>query len=251
MSGQKILKAANLLIEARRSGALLAELPVDCKPKNVEEAHAIQDAVNEGLGERIGGWKANAPPGEDMQRGAIFDRLIFTSPARIPARKAPMLGVEAEIAFQFLDDLPLRERDYSREEVARSIGAFAAIEIVDARIRNYDKVPLLDRIADNICNGAFVRGATVLDWRKLDIAKLRVRLEIGGKVIADKIGGHPIDDPLGPVVALVNHRRMRGGVKAGQVVTTGSCTGIEYAKPGQVAKASFDGLGSVEVAFTD
>jgi len=249
MSDRTISKAARLLIEARRNGIPLAELPSDCRPSSVAEAHAIQDEVNRELGEPIGGWKANAPPGGETQRGAIFERMIFASPARIAARTVPLLGVEAEIAFRFLKDLPPRNRYYSREEVTEAVAAFAAIEIVDARIRDYGKIPLLDRLADNICNGAFVHGETVGAWRKLPIGKLRVKLQIGGETIADKIGGHPIDDPLGPAVALVNHLRTRAGIKAGQIVTTGSCTGIEFAKPGQKVTASFDGLGSAEVTF--
>jgi 2-keto-4-pentenoate hydratase len=249
MSDRTISKAARLLIEARRTGVALAELPADCRPKNVSEAHAVQDEVNRELGEPIGGWKANAPPGGETQRGAIFERVIFASPARIPASIVPLLGVEAEIAFRFLKDLPPRTRDYGRDEIGDAVAAFAAIEVVDARMRDYNKIPLLDRLADNICNGAFVHGETVGAWRKLPIDRLRVRLQIDGRTIADKIGGHPIDDPVGPAVALVNHLRTHGGVKAGQFVTTGSCTGIEYAKPGQTVTASFDGLGSAEVTF--
>ena len=250
MNDRAISKAATLLIEAHRSGIPLAEVPSDCRPKSVAEAHAIQDEVNRELGEPIGGWKANAPHDGEVQRGAIFSRMIFASPARVDALRVPLLGVEAEIAFRFLKDLPARNRNYTRKDVADAVAALAAIEIVDARIREYGKIPLLDRLADNLCNGAFVHGETVADWPKLPIDMLRVNLRIDGESIVDKIGGHPIDDPLGPAVALANHLRARDGIKAGQFVTTGSCTGIEFAKPGQRVSASFDGLGSVEVTFS-
>jgi 2-keto-4-pentenoate hydratase len=40
-----------------------------------------------------------------------------------------------------------------------------------------------------------------------------------------------------------------GGAKAGQIVTTGTYTGLAFAKPGQTVVASFAGIGAVEVTF--
>ena len=54
-------------------------------------------------------------------------------------------------------------------------------------------------------------------------------------------------DPLLPAVALVNE--LPGGAKAGQIVTTGTYTGLNFAKPGQTAVATFAGFGTVEVSF--
>ena len=41
--------------------------------------------------------------------------------------------------------------------------------------------------------------------------------------------------------------RVHAGVRAGQFVTTGSYTGLNYAKPGQKISASFEGFGFAEV----
>jgi 2-keto-4-pentenoate hydratase len=74
-----------------------------------------------------------------------------------------------------------------------------------------------------------------------------VTLTIGGAEIVRRNGGHATGDPLLPAVALVND--LPGGAKAGQVVTTGTYTGIAFAKPGQTVVASFAGFGPVEVTF--
>jgi 2-keto-4-pentenoate hydratase len=42
----------------------------------------------------------------------------------------------------------------------------------------------------------------------------------------------------------------QGGVRAGQFVTCGSCTGLRFLKPGDVCGVSFDRLGAAEVTFT-
>jgi 2-keto-4-pentenoate hydratase len=40
------------------------------------------------------------------------------------------------------------------------------------------------------------------------------------------------------------------GVGAGQIISTGTCTGLQYVEPDQTAVADFGGLGSVELSFT-
>ena len=72
-------------------------------------------------------------------------------------------------------------------------------------------------------------------------------LTIGGKEIVRRNGGHPAVDPLLPAVALVNE--LPAGAKAGQIVTTGTYTGLNFAKPGQKVTAKFAGFGAVEVSF--
>jgi 2-keto-4-pentenoate hydratase len=240
-----VAEAADLLIAARRTGKLLDELPASCKPQTLEDAFAIQDATVTGLGETVTGWKAAIADGRAV-RGAIIGSRVFASPARVAASIMPLLGIEAEIAFRFERDLPAGT--YSHEQVADAVTAFAAIEIVDSRFRTYPDLPLMDRHADCVSNGGFVVGPTAADWRKLDLVNIAVTLTIGGAEIVRRIGGHATGDPLLPAVALVND--LPNGARAGQVVTTGTFTGIVFAKPGQTVVATFAGFGAVEVTFT-
>ena len=92
---------------------------------------------------------------------------------------------------------------------------------------------MLDKIADCVSNGAFVRGAPQKRWREFDLSKLEARVEIDGAVIVRQVGGHPTKDPLLPAVDLVNDLRRSLGVRAGQFMTTGTFTGLNFAKPGQ------------------
>ncbi len=250
MDSKAIAAAAALLVEARRSGVLLAALPPALRPATVGEAHAVQEAATRRLAETVGGWKANAPPGEEPQWAVLFERLIFPSPARIPAKSFPLRGVEAEIAFRFTADLQPREAAYGREEVAAAVVAFPAIEVVDSRFADFMQATPLERLADHGANGAFVAGAPFAGWRALALSKLRVTLAFGDKTVVDQVGGHPIGDPLEPAVALVNEMRKAGGVRRGQLVTTGSCTGMNIADAGDSVVARFEGLGAAEVTFT-
>jgi 2-keto-4-pentenoate hydratase len=243
-----IRQATALLIEARRTGVLLEGLPPACQPATVAEAEAIQASVIAALGEPIAGWKVATLNGEVMG-GAILVSRCYQSPVRIAAGSMPLRGIEAEIAFRFDRDMPAREAAYDYAEVVASVTALAAIEIVDSRFRDYRNTPLLDKAADCVSNGGFVAGTLQPDWRSLDLAKVAVTLMIDGKPAVSKIGGHPTGDPLLPAVALVNARRSGAGVRAGQIMTTGTYTGLTFVEPGARVAAIFDGVGSAELQF--
>ena len=56
-------------------------------------------------------------------------------------------------------------------------------------------------------------------------------------------------DPIEALVWLANARR-GGGLRAGEVAITGSCTGVGKAEAGDGAWADFSGLGAVDLVFT-
>jgi 2-keto-4-pentenoate hydratase len=250
MDAQQIANAAALLVKARRGGPLLADLPAESRPASVTDAHAIQDAVTAALGKPVGAFKAMAPASAEATRGVIYAGTIHPTPARIPAAEVPQCGVEGEVAFIFRRDLPARAAPYSRDEVAAAVDACAAIEVVTSRFQDSNAVSNLAKLADCISNGAFVHAAPPADWRSLELGKLKVTLTVNGAPVLEQVGGHPTGDPLGVAVVLVNMMRDKGGVRAGQFVTCGSCTGLRYLQPGDVCGVRFEGLGAAEVTFT-
>jgi 2-keto-4-pentenoate hydratase len=157
--------------------------------------------------------------------------------------------VEGEIAFRFTRDLPARDLAYTREDVAKAVAALPAIEVVSGRLRDPRARPALEQLADSMAFGAFVPGAEMPDWSHLDLPRLRVALLVNGEPVLQRQGGHPIDDPLAVALALVNMLRESHGVKSGQMVTTGSWTGLRFLKPGDRCAVQFENLGAAEVAF--
>ncbi|WP_213953674.1 fumarylacetoacetate hydrolase family protein [Variovorax sp. dw_954] len=247
---QALEAATRQLVQARASGQRIAPFDAAIAPTTLADAHAIQDATVARLEERVGGWKVAAPVGGQLARGVILGSRLLASPARLPSSLVPLLAVEAEIAFRFDRGLPARAAAYSPAEVADAATAVAAIEVVDSRFADYGAAPLLDRIADCVSNGAFVVGETPADWRAHDLSKLEVTLCIDGKEIVRSVGGHPTGDPMLRTVELVNLLRSAGGIQPGQVVTTGTYTGLNRAGPGQTVTVDFIGFGKAEVAFS-
>lgn len=250
MNTQNIERAAKILVQARRDMIPLTGLPEGLKPTSVEAAHAIQDAVSHQLGKLIAGFKAMAAANTDATRGIIYGGTIHPSPCRLPAATVPQCGVEGEVAFVFRRDLPARAVPYSRNEVAAAVDACAAIEVVHSRYFMDAHVSNLEKLADSISNGALAHSPPTAHWRNLRLGQLKVTLTVNGVVALEQIGGHPTGDPLGVAVVLANIWREKGGVRAGQFVTCGSCTGLKFLNPGDVCAVRFEGLGTAEVTFT-
>ena len=85
--------------------------------------------------------------------------------------------------------------------------ACAAIEVVTSRYQDPDKVSNLEKLADGISNGGFVHGAALVDWRGMELGKLKVALTVNGTTVLEQVGGHPTGDPLGVAVTFVNMMR--------------------------------------------
>lgn len=247
MIAPNIAGSVETLAGAHRTGGWIEALPA--VPTSEDEAHAIQDGVAVRLGEEVGGYRASLPVGERPRRGLIYRRMIHPSPASLVAAEFPHLAAEAEIAFRFLRDLPRGDTLYTREEVAEAVAALPVIEVVSSRFRDPHGRHPVERLADRMLNGALVVGAEVPAWSGRGLADLRVTLRIDGAIVVQRRGGHPTHNPLGVAVALVEMMRDRGGVKAGQLVATGSWTGMRSLSPGDRCVVAFDEVHRVEAAF--
>jgi 2-keto-4-pentenoate hydratase len=246
MEPEDIAAAAALLADAHRTGGHIDALPATSIPSTTVEAHAIQDAVVKLLGEPVVGWKISGTSSDKAAHGAILSSRMLSSPATLSSSLVPLMGVEAEVAFRALHDVPPRDTPYERAEIRKSFVAFAAIEVVDSRFTSYSGTPVLHRLCDLMSNGGLIHDEPNKGWLRLDLNTIDVKLEVDGQTVVKSRGGHADGDPLLPVIAFANAH----GVQAGQVVTSGTFTGLTFAKPGETVRCSFEGLGSVAVTFS-
>jgi 2-keto-4-pentenoate hydratase len=241
--------AARLLADARRAGSLIDRLPPSSRPHDAAEAYAIQLETTARMGDGLAGWKVAESPEYELLIGILLRSRMFADGAAISSAGIAMIGVEAEIAFRFDQAMPPREHAYQRPEVEAATTAFVAIEIVDSRFKDYQGTPVIERAADFMSNGAFVSGAVRDDWRSFDLATLEASISIDGVEIVRQVGGHASGDPLVPAIALCNRLRRSSGIAPGLVVTTGSFTGLQFAKPNSIVSATFAGFGVAHCQF--
>lgn len=249
MNSDDIKKAAELLAEARRRGKGRDPLPAELQPQNYDEGHAIQDATVALLNETVGGWKVGLDKSGVMTRAPIFTGVIHDNNTKVDSKTIPLLGIEAEIAFRFRKNLPARDTDYSREEVSDAVEAFPAIELLNSRYADPGARSQLEKLADCIVQGGIVCGTARADWKTIEFSQQSVVLTVDGKEIASRTGSHPTGDPIPPMVALVNNLRTKKGVRAGQIMTTGTWTGVNYVTAQSTVIVAFKGFEPVTVRF--
>jgi 2-keto-4-pentenoate hydratase len=250
MKQSKIEVAARLLLTARFDEKPLVALPPECVPDNAKQAYAIQDAVAAALGP-VGGWKVGGRgPMAEPACAPLPTALIYAAPHEFSLLTGKPFGVEAEIAFRLKQDLPLRERPYSASEVIAAIGSLhPAIEIVESRYVDSRQIDALSKLADSQSNGALVYGVGRCDRLAIDQTIQPVELYFNERKVVDVVGGNPAGDVLRLLVWLANHLATRcGGLRAGQIVTTGSCTGLLLVEADTQVNALFQELGTVELS---
>ncbi len=227
----------------------------------MEDGYRIQDGVAAALGVPQAGWKiactsdeACAILGADGPfPGRVFAPMLLDSPAELSAGAFHFLGLEGEFAFRLGADLPPVGAPYAAEDMASAIECLhPAIEIVNSRFKEWTKAGAPSLAADNGVNGALVIGPAVTGWQSGDLAAHAVSLSLNGEVKRTGSGADVLGNPLAALAWLANDRAAwDGGLKAGAVVTTGTCTGIVYAEAGDTARADFGAFGSVSITFGD
>lgn len=242
--------AARLLLDARARHTHVAELPATARPSDDRESYAIQDLVIRELGP-IGGWKVGArTPQAEPNCAPLPASLVFTS-GHAFGGQFPLCLVEAEVGFTFARALPPRGAAYVEGDVLGALASVhATIEVLDTRLAAYPAVEPATNLADFGANGALVVGPPRTHDLRVDAPSLRLAVHCNSQVALEKTGGNTAGDVFRLLVWLANHAATRtGGLRAGQVVTTGSCIGAYRVAPGTRVRALFDGIPGVEATL--
>jgi 2-keto-4-pentenoate hydratase len=206
------------------------------------------------------GWKVGATSAAAQRLLAVtepatapmFAADCHKSPAEVAVFDGQSASVESELAFRFAMALPPRKDAYRRAEVLAAVGAvLPAIEVVGCRFEGgFPGIGSARLIADMVANAAWVRGPERADWRRFDLKRHAVRLIRAGTTIAEGVGANALGDPLRVLEWTANHLSALGdGIAAGEVVSTGTLTGVTAIKPGDRLLADFGELGHVVARF--
>ncbi|CAN5690314.1 fumarylacetoacetate hydrolase family protein [soil metagenome] len=225
----------------------------------LEDAYAIQyEIVSRKLeqGSRVKGKKVGFTSRAIQQMldmdepgyGYLLDTLSVENGEELLIDRLIQPKVEAEIAFVLKSDL--RGPGLTIADVLSAIGYLVpALEIIDSRIRDW-KIKLADTIADNASHGMFVIGDSKTAVDQVDLPLAEMVLEKNGEVALTGTGAAVLGNPALSVVWLANKLSEAGiGLKAGEVILSGSLSTPLIVSRGDVIRASFNDLGSVAVRF--
>jgi 2-keto-4-pentenoate hydratase len=243
-----VYAAIERLLEARRGGPAIPPSFVEAHPLTFADAMVVQERVQIAY-DAVAAWKvAPASTPEQPNLAPIFKRNVYGASARIPRGRFRKTGIECELAFKLGRDLVTPP--YTREQVADAIaGILPLIEICDSRLEDRTVASVAWRLADYMTNGAILTGAVVEDWRSIDTAKQAVKLTFNGEVKAD-VAGSSGGDLITVVQTLANHPGAHCmGVRAGQIVTTGTMTGCLWTGPGTEIVARYSSLGELKIVL--
>ena len=245
------------MIAARNGRRALEHVPPGGAPLSLEDAYSIQEAFVREYGVPVVGYKIGCASKESQAlvgaagpfAARIFAPTRFDSPAGISARDFFTLGVEAEFGFTMRGALPPRAAPYERAEVARAVASVApVIELCDTRLESWKAARIEEIIADNGFHGGLVVGTAVTGWESLDLANHEVALSIGGVVRGKGASAGSLGDPLDGLVWIANELSRRGyGLGAGDIIATGTWTGLHFVREPAAVIADFGSLGRVEV----
>jgi 2-keto-4-pentenoate hydratase len=260
LSAKDLDAAVASIVAARRDRRPLKRLPPSGAPLLLDDAYSIQEAFLEKCALRVVGYKIGCASKESQAlvgaagpfAARIFAPTRFASPTEISARDFFCLGVEAEFAFAMRSALPPRGTAYEHAEIACAVASVApVIEICDTRLENWKTARIEEIIADNGFHGGLVVGTAVDGWESLDMAAHKVALSIGGVVRASGASAGTLGHPLDGLVWIANELSRRGyGLGAGDIVATGTWTGLHFVREPAAVIANFGSLGRVEVRVT-
>jgi 2-keto-4-pentenoate hydratase len=246
-----ILDAANALLDARRTGHTLTDLPQSLQPQTLDDAYAIQDRIAQAFGD-IGGWKIGATSADATPMYAPMPAAwIAPTGSLLDGQRWRYRGLEAEIAFLVGRDLPPRAQQYTRDEVfAAMASCHPAIELLEPAFTDPMQAIRLAIIADLQMHGGFIYGPAVPNWQNIDFTAEHVMLAVDGIVRVERTGSNTSGDLLRLLPWLANEGAARtGGLRKGQWITTGSWTGYTLASAGSTAEVTFSTAGRVDLRF--
>jgi 2-keto-4-pentenoate hydratase len=250
--------AVQHLLTGRLGHQTIAPLTEKDPTLDLATAYAIQRSLEDTLvarGERVAGWKVGFTSAAAQEAYGVTEPVagfmlasgVFSSGDSVPAARFAAIGVEVEVAF--LIGRELSGPGVSAVSALLAVdGAMPALELVDFRFSG--KARGTDMVADGVATNAIVLGRPLTPAAGLDLALEGVVYEQNGQVVATATAAEVMGNPLSSLAWLANALGAHGrGLRAGDVVLTGSISKILRAKAGDSVRASFTRLGVVSCRF--
>ena len=255
----QIAAASQVLVKHWRDGTKFDALEPRLRPQSRADGYAIQAVLeNQSLGQLFG-WKIAATSEAGQKHinvagplaGRIMSDTVIADGGTASMKGNAMRVGEPEFAFRMGRDLPPRAAPYTVDEVLAAVDSLhPAIEIPDSRFADFAAAGEAQLIADNACAHLFVLGAaTPANWRAMDLVEERPQITLRGERYIGH-GKNVLGDPRVALAWLANELRGLGiTLRAGQVVTTGTCHPPLPIAAGDHMTVDFGVLGTVAVGF--
>ena len=255
----QIAAASKTLHHHWRAGTKFGGLDIAQRPTSRADGYLIQAAIEKYSTEPLFGWKIAATSEAGQKHinvdgpmaGRILAETVIPDGGTADMAGNEMRVAEPEFAFRMRKDLPAGPTPYTGQQVLDAVDTLhPAIEIPDSRFADFVSAGAAQIIADNACAHLFVLGPPATsDWRALDLVEEKPVITMRGQRFIGH-GKNVLGDPRLALAWLANELRQLGiTLKAGRVVTTGTCHPPLPIQSGDRVECDFGSLGKVSVAF--
>jgi 2-keto-4-pentenoate hydratase len=251
-------RAAETLFAQHKAGVTFGSLGPQDGPTTIPDAYDIQDRFVRLLHSQHGdtiGYKVGltSAPTQSLCginhpiAGVVLARRAHHSGTTVHLKDFRRLGLEFEIAVRIKSDIALREKPHTASTIQPYInGVCAAIELVDDRSADYAKLDVRSLVADNSWNAGIVLSDFAPTWPDLEAVLGTATKD--GSPIGEGHGRDILGHPFNSVAWLAGQLGSRGvGLKAGQVVMTGSVMKTVFPSENASYRFSIEGIGSIDV----
>jgi 2-keto-4-pentenoate hydratase len=246
------------LLQGRLGGQASAPLSVSTPDLTLEQAYGLQRQLEQALvgrGDRVVGYKVGFTTAALQERHGLTEPVlgfmlgsgVYGSGDAVPLSRFIAIGVEVEVAFLLKSDLAGPGVTIASALLAVE-GAMPSFELIDFRLSGTPRGP--DVVADGVYTNAIVLGRPLTPVTGIDLALEGVVFEQDGQIVATQTAAEVLGNPLVSLAWAANTLgRMGRGLRAGEVVLTGSISKVLRPTTGQSVRASFTRLGSVACRF--
>jgi 2-keto-4-pentenoate hydratase len=251
-------RAAEALLAAHDANLQFKTLGPPDGPATIADAYDIQDRYvallrgrhGDAVGYKVGLTSATMQAFCRIDHpiaGVVLARRVLQSGATVRRADFGRLGVEFEIAVRIKSDVPVTTVPLTAETIHPHIdGVCAAVEIVDDRSADYSALDVRSLVADNSWNAGIVLSEFATTWPDLEAVLGRATKD--DVAVGEGHGRDILGHPFNSVAWLATQLASRGaGLKAGQVVMTGSVMKTVFPEGDASYRFELEGIGSVDV----
>lgn len=259
-------RAALRLDEAEKTRTQIRMLSLEHPSMTIGDAYSIQRAwVARKLaaGRRVIGHKIGLTSKamqqalgiDEPDSGVLFDDMLFADTGEVPTQRFIATRIEAELAFVLRRDIEGEARTIF-DVIEATDYIVPALEILDTRIQRVDPESkatrkIYDTIADNAANAGIVLGSRPMRPDGIDMRWIGAIVTKNAAVEETGLAAGVLNHPATGVVWLLRRlaRQEQGGLKAGEIVLSGSFVRPIETRKGDTIIADYGPMGTVSCHF--
>jgi len=244
---------AGSFVAARLAARALPDYPGPL-PKTLADAYARQDAAIALWPDEIAGWKVGGVPdpwparlGESRLLGPIFRRHLWYARTDaitcLPVIPGGFAAVEAEYVFVLATSVPAERSEWTPAQAAEVVAELrVGIELAGSPLATINELGPAVVVSDFGNNAGLLIGGPIANGASRPLESLTCDMHVDARRVgrggAASIAGGPL---AALAFALGCCARRHRALKAGDVISTGACTGIHSVRIGEAVRAAFAG----------